>query len=70
MWPFNRRKRRKSQPTEEELLKLSIQEKLRGYKQSNNRAQFSGPTPLYGGSNAPTDNSFEIELIDFEENVN
>lgn len=70
MWPFSRRKRAKSQPTQEELLKMSIQEKLKGYKQSGSRAQFSGPAPLYGGASAPRDNAFELELIDFEEHVN
>lgn len=70
MWPFNRRKRAKSQLTEEELLKLSIQEKLRGYKKPSAKAQFSGPASLYNASSAPSDDAFEVELIDFEESVN
>jgi hypothetical protein len=67
MWPFNKRKRVKSQLSEDELLKRSIQEKLKRYKNDGGRAQFSGPSALYLNS---ATSGYEMDVIEFEERVN
>jgi hypothetical protein len=70
MWPFSRKKRRKSEPSADELLKLSIQEKLKDYNSNGAKAEFSGPGSLYRGSKNTGESAYELELIDFEESVN
>ena len=73
MWPFTRRKTGDKRPqlmSQEELLMLSIQEKLKSYnRDEQHRARFSGPAPLYG-NDVLGPNRVELELLDFDQAVN
>ncbi|MEJ2681104.1 MAG: hypothetical protein P8104_06790 [Gammaproteobacteria bacterium] len=77
MWPFTKRKAstRRYQPlSQEELLKLSIQEKLKSYSAGGRgRARFSGPAPLYDNdmlsyaSDVFPASRMEFELVELDD---